>query len=480
MARVTHVERVSPETALVSLPTLSGATLIALDQAFRYGTWTYDETWPIKGKVALTPLQGDPKVVEAYLFVAACNPNGFIREQALTAFQHYPGRLAMAAALIRCNDWVPQVQQAAIELLNRLIAGGAGADLFQFLDFLLKLQQRQRIAEDVWPNRIEPELLLPEHRQPRWEASRQGSPEAKAFAYRLVLRADADRTNEALQQAIADGHLVLALWALSQARTLVTSVAQKLVHQALAHRHAPVRAEALRMQTAIDPASARALLEQALFDPARGPRNAAAYLLRTQFDESAIDRWRNEVDVASSAHFEVAVMALSEVAEPSDVSRLQSQLGHPRARVRAAALRGLWRAKAPELAEHLRLALRDSTSLVIRQAAKIYAHSAEALDQSVLEAAHGGATSKQTRLTLLHMARLLGKWESLDFLLSRVEDADDDLFVAIATELDRWIQVANNRFTPIADQARELLGSRVRHAQVVRPRYSWDQLVALL
>jgi hypothetical protein len=481
MVRVTHVESVSPKEALALLPTLQGATLIALDQAFRYGTWTYGESWPAKGKVALTQLHGDPKEVEAYLFVAACNPNGFVREQALTAFRHYPGRLAIAAALIRCNDWVPQVQQAAVELLNRLIVDRAGADLFQFLDLLLKLQPRQRIAEDVWPHRIEPELLSPPHRQPRWEATRQGSAEARAFAYQLVLRADADRTNEALLQAIADGNPHLALWALSQTRAgLAESNKQALVRQALAHRHAPVRAEALRMQTAIDPASARTLLQEALFDPARGPRNAAAYLLRTQFHETPIDRWRSVVDGGPSLHFEAAMMALSEFAEPSDVPRLRLQLVHPKARIRAAALRGLWRGKAPQLAEYLRLSLSDSTSLVLRQAAKIYASSAEALDKSALDAAYGHAPSQQTRMTLLHMARLLGKWEGLDFLLSRVADADDDLFIAIATELDRWMQMANNRFTPISAEARELLGIKIRNAQATRPRYEWAHVVALV
>src|SRR5690348_16453625 len=122
------------------------------------------------------------------------------------------------------------------------------------------------------------------------------------------------------------------------------------------------------MQAALDPASTRALLQVALFDPARGPRNAAAYLLRTQFQETPIEHWRNAVDAGPSQNFEAAVMALSEFAEAEDVSRLRSQLANPKARIRAAALRGLTRAKAPQLTEHLRLALSDRTTVVLRQA----------------------------------------------------------------------------------------------------------------
>jgi hypothetical protein len=174
------------------------------------------------------------------------------------------------------------------------------------------------------------------------------------------------------------------------------------------------------------------------------------------------------------------MMALCEHSEPGDAPRLQPHLVNSKSRIRAAALRGLARAKAPEMPSHLRHALSDPTPLVLRQTARIHSSTSEALDESALRAAYSRAASVQTRSALLSMVRLLGKWEGLDFLLCRVPGADDEVFGVIATELDRWAETANSRFTPIAADARELLGNHAMRARELRPTYGWKRITALL
>jgi hypothetical protein len=64
----------------------------------------------------------DGLAAAAYLFVAACDASGFIREKALEQFRHYPGRLALAVSLIRSDDWVSEVKATAESLLHTLVA----------------------------------------------------------------------------------------------------------------------------------------------------------------------------------------------------------------------------------------------------------------------------------------------------------------------------------------------------------------------
>jgi len=84
-----------------ALRKLSGHGLLCLDEILRA-----DSVHHSHRTGSLPPAQdnGDEFFADAYLFVAACSPSGFIRERALDAFARYPGPLAFATGLIRSTD----------------------------------------------------------------------------------------------------------------------------------------------------------------------------------------------------------------------------------------------------------------------------------------------------------------------------------------------------------------------------------------
>jgi hypothetical protein len=110
---VTRVDGILPEEAPGKLHSLDFLMLLSLDQALRPGHWVPFESSSGNPGPLPTPITEISTEITAYLFTAACNRNGFIRQRALNAFDHFPDRLAVAAALIRCDGWVPPVQQAA-------------------------------------------------------------------------------------------------------------------------------------------------------------------------------------------------------------------------------------------------------------------------------------------------------------------------------------------------------------------------------
>jgi hypothetical protein len=130
------------------LNTLRGRHFPALDQYLRLHQRLYQagSRGPVARAVGATDL-----------FIRACSPDGFVREKALRDFVQYPGRLALAAALLRCDDWVPQVQARAIDLVTSLIVAD-DSSLFDFLELLLALQERERFSEAVWQPLIVPRM----------------------------------------------------------------------------------------------------------------------------------------------------------------------------------------------------------------------------------------------------------------------------------------------------------------------------------
>lgn len=445
MAQVLKRETVSVDEAVVLLPTLDTAILLSFDRAMRRGWRSYYSEYPSRGRAPTLTQISEPMEGAAFLFTAACQGNGFIRERAILAFEHYPGRLCLVAALIRCDDWVFPVQQAAVKLLLRLVETKVGELLFEQLPLLLCLQLRQRVAEQLWTNHVEPVLLSPRFRDSRWHSTKLPDAAARAFGYSLVLRADPDRSEEALRNACADLHPEVALWGLGNVDQVSDSgKVAEIVRRAIRHRNSAVRAAALRRYSSLGSEDLSEQLEESIFDSSRGPRDAAAHLLESLFHRSALERWRQVIDAGPSKPLPVVITAMSYVAEFEDVERLEPFLGDPVARTRAAALRGLVRAKASKCDEYFMRALRDPSGLVVRRALSLLAKEGQLLGSAELQRAYASARSERVRRQLIRGARLMGKWDALVFLLPLLSTSD--ALVAHA-EIDRWLESTNRRFT---------------------------------
>lgn len=463
--------------AVEALQALDAAHLLALDQVLRYGFGHTYEVEPDRAVPNLTPLGRARPETDAYLFVMACDANGFIRERALDTFRHYPGRLALAVALIRCDDWVPQVRDAAFRLLDRMIDEELGGEMFGFIDLLLVLSRRERFSEGVWRDRIERVLCAPKAAERRWQATEQGSFRARSFALQLVLRADPERANAALGRAVDDGHPALAQWALEQSTIwLSEEEIRDLLNRASRHPHGRVRSESLRRRCVGRSEESLASLSAALFDPARSPRNAAAHLLRTNFDRSALSSWRNALDAQRLRQIPIALAALSEHAEPEDVARLMPYLTDVSPQLRILALRGLAQARAPELMQWLERALADRSPRVIRQAVLLIARSGHPLNPVTLMDAYKNASSARSRAVLARATGLLGKWDTLGALLSAVASAADEDMPLIERELDRWLMSSVSRFTPLVASVRSVLVARLTVARAKHAFRAWREI----
>ncbi len=190
----------APENTALQLHVLPVTQLLALDEELRRSTYYLDEA-SVGRNFVLPPAAAPLEETTAYLFSACCHSNGHIREASLKALGNQPDRLAFAAALIRCDDWVPQVQRAAVGLLNRLLDSDSASTIFELLPLFIRLRSRKRISEEIWPQRVEPSLRLPSFKEARWNGTRSPDSEARGYAYRLVFEADPERRREAVVQA---------------------------------------------------------------------------------------------------------------------------------------------------------------------------------------------------------------------------------------------------------------------------------------
>jgi HEAT repeat protein len=476
ISRINRGEPCRPEDAVRQVELLPIAQLLQLDEELRKAARYLDVTTR-RQNFALSRSAAEAAETTAYLFTACGNCNGYVREAALTAFGNHPSRLAFAAALIRCDDWVPQVQRAASMLLGRLLESDSAPMIFEALPLLLRLRQRRRISEEIWPQQVEPLLRSPHLRQCRWSSTKSLDTESRAYAYRLVFETDSDRALEVLFEASADRHPKISVWALGLANTFGSSEAQLLLKSSLRHPNSEVRAQALRLFAQLEPADLREQLGKLLFDASRGPRDVAVYLLDQHFKESGLKHWRDAIDSGTPYKRHIALAALSYAAAPEDVSRLQSFIREPSARVRACALRGLVRADAPHADQYLVAALKDSSAFVIRYALNLTSKQNQLFALKDLKGAFETAPSEATRRQLSFAARLLGKWESLEFLFWLTMTRG----LAISgVGFDRWLVAANRRFTSLDENTRSRLLGLLQDVAARVPDARWSRIEMVL
>jgi hypothetical protein len=459
------LRRVRPQTLhaqgsdpVQALRTLSGSALLELDETLRGHTF---RNWqPTASPSSLGMDDSDEALADAYLFVAACNPSGFVRERALMVFARYPGPLALAVGLIRSTDWVAQVRSEAILLVRRITPDLAPAHLVRLLDLVVRLKGRVRVDEDLWQAFIDQRLKAAECRHALWVAAcdRSGSNLLRRCAFEYLMLGDPPSVSQVLESALADPDLRVGLWALAQLGGLAGAEERtRLLRLALDAKHSVVRRAALRQYASMNPDDCEHRLRAALFDSSRGVRAFAAFELKRTRGVSALPIWRSAVKHPDRDVSEVAILALCESGEQSDVEKLASDGVVPNARLRASVLRGLWRVGSSHLESHLTSALSDRSTFVIRQAAQIYRRGTITLTSRTLETAIANAPESLAPY-LLALSNSLGKWEELELLLQHVLSENAALASRAADHLDHWILTSQRRFTvPSAAQVERLL-----------------------
>jgi hypothetical protein len=161
------------------------------------------------------------------------------------------------------------------------------------------------------------------------------------------------------------------------------------------------------------------------------------------------------------------------------VDRLRSQLAEPRARLRAAVLRGLHRLSREDAAERLATALTDPAALVVRTALELYSRGTDSLERVALEAALAQARSPTLRHTLIRGSRCLGKWDQLAFILARFPSATQAEGLVLEGAVARWVAKANHRFTPATAAQRAEIARGIEVARCMHPARIWGAVHAL-
>jgi HEAT repeat protein len=477
-ASLQQVEQVSISAAWEMLGNASGRWLLDFDGASRMRSfWGYNPD-AMRRNAEPPPHLSDNVRTEGLLFVQSCNSNGYVRERALRS-KMWPGnRLTCAAALIRTDDWVPQIAEAALSMIEKLASSASACHFFGLLDLVSALRARTRFAAH-WNTFIQPMLLAHRWRDVRHDAMAARDSTARRLAYELNLSANEDEAPDILRLALADASIRNACWAMGEvSKRLDPDLQLSMWRTVLAHRLGAVRAEALRRLAQLGVDDLHELLLRALFDPAHAVRAAATHQLQVRFGESALSHWRAAFDAGRERV--MLTFVLAELGDAQDEQRMRSQLAHRRARVRAAALLGLCRIRVQDCETLMQLGLRDPSARVVAAAIEGFALTETEVRATALFDALASAASPPVRARVIAAARLLPKWDRLEHVLALYRRCPPEEWHQLDSLLRAWESGYNRSYAPIDAERRRVLLAMLVAVSRLNPTFDSRRLIGLL
>jgi hypothetical protein len=303
--------------------------------------------------------------------VASCDSNGYLRERAVRAVQSLPGGAELPFLLLRLNDWVEPVREAAATAVRSRLDDAHAEAWFRALPALDRLARARRDNHSWLRELVIPLLARPMHHEALKGALNSMSRPIRRAAIKIAQVAS--HSTPLLLSALTSGDLVVTLRAAETLLARLEGDALRSLLTTLSKGHVRLRYLALDIRIQRLPEDLGPYLNAALIDPSSSVRELARFALTkrgkltTEFQRDYRARLKAQPPLKGSA-LVACLRGLAETGTSADISLFLSYAKSPSAAVREAAILGVGRTDGRNQREAL-LAAANDTNLRVHTAA---------------------------------------------------------------------------------------------------------------
>jgi HEAT repeat protein len=371
--------------------------------------------------------------------VSSMHPNGFVREEAVRRLALRSDGSELPYLLLRLNDWVGQVRQAAVETVERRVAAGYARHFTKALFMVVRLERASRADHLPILSRIYDLLASQLARQPMLDELRRGSRFARRASFRILTRPPSDDIASVLLAATKANDSVIRFWA---ARSLATALEPNQIRPVLSELFldpsAPVRREALRTWVTIFAKEAEDVLERALLDRSASVRAFARFQLADRGQDWQRRFYRDATRRGRLSELVAAIAGLAETGGPEDATVVESFLGHPTTTIRRTAVRYLIRLGGDDYIDRVFDCMTDASRGVSNQSRQAVQSHAARIGGPRLWQCFSEQGSLHIRRNALRLSSALPKWEALCYLIRATLDQEPSLSELARDYVVRW------------------------------------------
>jgi hypothetical protein len=411
------------------------------------------------------------------LGVIGSHGSGYVREAVVRALADHRGGAELPFLLIRLNDWVPQVRDAARRAVAERVRPEYVGSLARCLPLIERLRDQGRGDHGAVYDATVALLNGAQGRAELRRAIGAADRQTRRVAFRLLVDAPGDDVPTVLGEALASADTVIRLWAAREARCRLDGDAlQEALARMARDRFMPVRREALYGRVERMPASASRYLRETLLDPHASMRDAARFYLGKRGEGDVAEFYRERLAAAAENELATVISGLGETGGVADAAAVARFLDHPMPRVRRAAVRAVGRLDREGHGEQIVAALGDDSPTVAKAARDAVSGRPELRTAGRLWPIFESARRPHVRRIVLELLAELRWWDAAPLLATAAADPADERLRRRAVEFLARRASDPGRLTvrPSREQVEALAGAVARHADVLDPAVRED------
>jgi len=427
------------------------AELVRLDWLVRerspYGD-TYSLQWHKLLPTDLDYIESFGEFSGSLLGLASFHQSGYLREEAIKRLDRISSGAELPFLLIRLNDWVRNVRDAARRAINARLTHHYARSFIANLALVIRLKGTGRDNHQQLIEAIKRLIKSPESRDELLEGLKSPDLLIRRSCFNLAMDAADSNLTSILQQAFSDQDTVIRLRAAQEVPSAFESeILNDFLLQMKRDRYMPVRREALRIYVKRFPEQAIVELRSALLDSHASIRDDARYHLQKIAPIDLASFYRQAVEVADEKNLFSAISGLGESGSAFDCALLLPYATHGVAKIRKAAIRALARLNGDSYISVFIDALSDEVPGVSREAQKALSNKTHAIGGEQLCKIFQAAHLPHIKRSVLFLLGHLGKWDSIYFLIEAMHDPDEEIIARSRLYIQRWLKQFNRGFS---------------------------------
>lgn len=376
--------------------------------------------------------------------LASLSTNGRHRERAVRDMINQCDLSALPFILLRLNDWVDQVQQAAIQWFASFAGKIEVGAIVQCLPILSALQERTRSGTSKIVSMLVDRVTSESHPAQVLEVMMSADPRTRLLCFDILHKKGVLEDSTTQTKLLHAPNPILGVLLLKKLRLSRAEIPNELAKQALASRSAMVRRYALYHLTESQMSAQTPLLESCLTDDSKGVRQFAQYhLTRRRTKEELMLHYESviESNVVSKHQLAAAIAGFHELGGQWPPERYEALANHPSVIVRRAVLTAFAKTHFDHALPWL-LTLMDSriAGSLNKVAFGLLRHQPQAVGIDQLKTwASDLSRSDVVRLRALSLIGLRGKWERLPVLVGLLHDSSGLFQERLQANIRAWL-----------------------------------------
>ncbi|MFT9055673.1 MAG: hypothetical protein ABF449_03465 [Ethanoligenens sp.] len=458
-----------------ALDTMSFDKMVRVDEQMRQTTsmeWSID--WRKYTMESFFTLVMSERERRAVVVFASFNPNGFIRERALQEMHNYANTLSFA--LLRQNDWVPQVKLAAKQAVNYRLSHLVSGELLSALPFADKLSRSTRTPESKEFSKHILDALAAKENEREFIAGLENADfRTRRICTNALFRAEFLRYDLAFARLKRETDPFLRG---SIFRRLIDAgqSLDTVVEQFLRDKYPFNRLLAFRYICEHRKNNALAIAERLLLDKSAAVREHARLYLNSH--NGSFD-YRGFYRSHMSDRMVPAILGLGEIGTREDAAMLETHLHAEQVSVVRAAMIAVMRLDGDMYAPLITELLGDNRVGIVKTARNLICKS-NAPDYARVMEIFKNAPCENTKQKCFSVLLMAGKWKRLIFILNVLESGGEMMSESALTVLARWVGAYNRSYILPNKVQVEQIKASIRNLADRIPERTQQELLFLL